>query len=517
MVEYTSIEQVYRRELNFVRLFGGLMFERPKLLNLIYRIIVMALTRYITLRYYYVYVVPSGKYSKSIYQNYRLFWYSYHVVSNLVALVTFVTGTKYHNLLLVIIKKQFDARYMKKSVEHLIKYGGSLMHRRSIWVEHRHGRSSRMKLIRSLIIIHVVLSVLSTCLRDTNYASYGYKYNPTSIAASNSTTTSRARGFLWATNDSSLASLNKTLEASHSDAQPEFKLASQVARRVANLMVKIVRDFISTSLNVCQANGQVFVVLMVTATITDMISYSRAFDGLIGSSAHSREDELESVDELLGAHKYQIQSNQSPSRPPNRVSNTLLTTEILIQARDVLIVLRCIMSLDYLLILILDLIRLMNVFCLFNAAVANGKYVSMILIILEYVRISLGMTLARLGYHWLHLEVRELKQLIDEKSLLNSRHHNDEHDKFHSSNHSSGGSNRHDKMDDNLSHISHSEKITVYRLASDIETLWPTDWFTPDLKGYLKNNIFVITFVATLLQLVEASSKVEYETNSGIE
>lgn len=256
------------------------------------------------------------------------------------------------------------------------------------------------------------------------------------------------------------------------------------------------------------------------------------------------------------------------------------TTELLIQVRDALVALRAAMSLDYLVVLVFDMSRLMAAFCLFSAFISTDRVGLVVLLFIEYFRIVIGILLTRLGYHDLHAQVRRIRvanerQLIELAASANNvafgagstLDHGDQPKQAYklaldarrkqrqqqqqpleesiqtqgylnsSTSVSSASStsltsvtsvsyyplNNSNKYNNNLDTanatcqilaaglISRTEATTAYRLAREIEELWPTTWYTPDLRSYVSQNVFVFTFVATLQQLVEASAKVEYQ------
>lgn len=473
-------------------------------------------------------------------------------------------------------------------------------------------RNLRVKMVRNFLIANILLTTLSSFLRDQTYSrfqSIASQQNSTTSSndelsspipnfiapifirvplryfRQNQSPTSLGTGNTSNNRTSRRTSLQRWYYNKRQHLKHQFNSTDWIKRfglskwleanflppivpRTILILGYILFAFIEAALNINQTYGQLFIVLMVTATITDMLNYSCHHDGLISrkeldqinSNKHDdrykitgapqngedievggdemvreKEEEEEEEEEKAKAEaevegparSHLLERSGRPKRKP------LLTTELLVQARDVLIVLRCTMGLDYLMLLIFELARLMSIFCMFNAAITTGRVDAILLICIDYISIAFSMSLTRLGYHWLHDQVRKLKRMVDETTLLmntsantsenektttlnNSTYSNKNNNNNQTSNNSSASIKDHSDplfVDDNITSISQSEMITTYRLADHIEGLWPTDWFTPDLKGYLKHNIFVITFVATLQQLVEAASRFEYQPN----
>lgn len=208
-----------------------------------------------------------------------------------------------------------------------------------------------------------------------------------------------------------------------------------------------------------------------------------------------------------GAGSRSVQVARSP--PP-----VIQTSELLIQVRDVLATLRPALSLDYLVIATYEVSRLISTFGFFCVFITTRDLIWAAVVMLEYLRMCTCFVLIRLGHHLLHNEARKIKvtnnqRLVD--NAVDQRGAEGAHDtRAESRNPSSRRSSGElPKGQLNLDRASRIETITNYRLAKEIEGLWPTDWFVPDIKSVLGQNFFVITFVGTLQQLVEVRSQIK--------
>lgn len=137
----------------------------------------------------------------------------------------------------------------------------------------------------------------------------------------------------------------------------------------------------------------------------------------------------------------------------------------------------------------------MLVFCFFTTFVCKVYVEWIALFVAEFFRINSSMIILRLGYHWLHSQARYLKQAIIERELHNPY----ERDQSYTSQRSEFSTNGSDSRQDALQ---------IVKLATEIEDLWPTYWYAPNIRSLITQNLFVITFVATLEQLVKASRKI---------
>lgn len=218
---------------------------------------------------------------------------------------------------------------------------------------------------------------------------------------------------------------------------------------------------------------------------------------------------------IVGDKQQQIAMSEASYYSPRQVSrDPIILINLLIHMRDVLVALKAAMSMDYLMVLVIDTGRMMFTFCIFSAFVVTNRRITLIVALAEFGRTSLGLLITRLGYYWLHNIVRNLKRQISERKFLTDetsiKRRLGEKESIYrvtsgldSKEIVSAGQQSQDFW------CTRQESIAIYRLSSEIEELWPTEWYTPDIKSYISQIFFVITFVATLQQLVEASAKVD--------
>lgn len=626
---FTSIGELFKVEIMFVRLCAGFMFEPPadrghpllwRLLIITYRLCLVVGTRILAVRFYIIKPQMSDSIPKATWQNIELFWTASSITSLVTLLGTVITGVRYQNILLIILKKRFDSRYLRSSwldntnedlaVDSTLSTssassvasnqsqsslsrdnqtpssaisstsgssggssGGSSSKQlicatkrgpttdlcqsvadqwnwqkkitlevatRGVLSEFKQldssslnkEQTSRVRLLRFLIGFNFLFTAatkfvtfeLSLLVKARRLKQLQAALNGTTTSTITTTMTTSTMSTLFELNNNNI---NTSLSETQTGASPyrgqQMSYNQLVAvglafsTRALAVAGRLLMHLANSALNINQVYGQVFVTLMITATIADMLHESIQRD-------HMRH--------LRGPLK--TDSNRPTGRP-------LLTTELLIQIRDTLVALRKAMSLDYLLLMLYDMSRLMNTFCLFSSFMATERVSTAALIFVEYLRIAFSIFLTRIGYHWLHMEVRKLR-LINERKILETAANVNELRATSSSSPvgvayltstpsswsaksadssaaigatqslPTDNNNRHRPVQANLD-ISKAEATTTFRLAHEIENLWPTDWFTPDLKSYLTQNFFVITFVATLQQLVEASTKVEYQAS----
>lgn len=626
----TSIEDIFRFEITVIKICGGFLFEYPpKFLKIFYQASIILLTKLLATSFYTIELTPvtqvADPITRASFQNVRLFRITYMVVSYITVFVSFFTALKYNKLLLVILKKRLDKRYLGKfewcqqerqQCDYYLEH--PVCHRRSnpmsssktlatsvsdgsilapnetailepfdfngelkmdsvaqnepleSWKVGYHNQSDesttipspsakeqirsagayRIRIVRILLFANVFSNAFTSYWQQNFtssrlFAQPSYQVENKSISSSEPLAIFGASTFALNTNN-----INDTLTAIRSDlnepipttttttatdimteafeawqpnpiestgsffdqlkptnffdpsilgdhtgqpiaswysSQNLTKLASKASVILANFLYELSQ----AALNINQTFGQLFIVLIIVTTLTDMLSYSRFHDALVddGQTLTVKMDSSTLICDRCRTIPFA--SRGLALKQEQRT--TLLTTELLVQIRDVLIVIRCTSSLNYLAALIFDLTRIGSIMCQFYIAISTGSFEYVLFLLTQYSLVAFGMVLTSLGYHWIHQEVLNLRRFIDEENLLKS---------VSPINKAKG---RYDNRDDQV--ISHPERITTCRLADDIGNLWPTDWYTPDFKSLLKNNILVITLVATLQQLVEAGVK----------
>jgi hypothetical protein len=206
------------------------------------------------------------------------------------------------------------------------------------------------------------------------------------------------------------------------------------------------------------------------------------------------------------------------------------TNELLLQVRDVLTALRPALSLDYLVLTIYNLSVLVSLFGFFCVFMTTQQRTWTVITGLQCIRIVLALVLMRVTYHLLHSTARDIKitnqqklvasslsmssstgraaaaghrkQPLDDQTPADSRRHL-------SASQQTQGAHQSETTNGHCCTESRIEIITNYRLAKEIEQIWPTDWFVPDMKSCLTQNFYVITLVATLQQLVEVRGQIK--------
>lgn len=493
----SSIEKIFNFELKLIKLAGGFLINTQGSTCIIYRAVVIFLTKTV---FSYFDRMDSKLNSPPNYielVNTVNLW-----ISCLTIAVTVFSSIRYHNALVIILKKRLDRKYIHNNCTLSIKSAFSApLH----WIQskifrlerdeepQKLARISRINLARLFLATNLIIIFARICieLRTLNYAPVFVRYSPPANVSTeletNPTTDAQlvdnatkvpSNGFDDISNSNVLK--NNT-NIGHNE---NYDIVWNSVNLSLKLIGYIIVEVIFHLLQLIQSYGHIYVVLFITATICDMLYYTCFHDGITIGKSHknksfnSHNSSGFTIDSTV--ERFNNSSCIYRSRP-------LVTTELLIQIRDVLIMLRCCLNLDYFMILISDLSKLMNIFCMLNIALIENEIDLCIVFVIDYITILWNMTLARIGYHWVHSEAMHVKRIINEMFLLADKH-------------------RSSKSETNI--LSQAEKMTTDRLADDIVTIWPTDWFKPDLIDTMKNNVFVMTFVATLQQLVEAGSKV---------
>lgn len=540
----TSIEEVFRQQLDFIRVCGGLLFDWPLPIALMYKLIVFMVFRYLTATYYTRHYPLLETYPKSSQQNIKLFLGLYGIVSFIGSCVSFYTVVKYHHLILVVLRKQFCRDYLssppksemaRDMIMHESLYlssGANLSVASSIpsllsnsFVDgHKSDRSFNLRAsnssanklsvcyhrhVTTMIVCNLLLNTMASYLRSYTHKSYLAKHLiPTQrhlritdiypplihweVQAVSVETTDLSTAHDDNTLDTGLAGFVLSVPSQMLQMINTKEFAQRFGPLI-NELYHFVQDLIIAAMHMNQTYGHLFIVLMTTSVMSDMLRFATKQDRLDCHKAHYDRTitRLAGYPKTLSMDLEPEQSTKSKLCEGLSKSRFLLTTKLLIQIRDVLILLRCILSLDYLIILIADLSRIMIVVCMLTDSVQAKLFVAVVMSMFEGIRVIYTMLILRIGHEWLHNEANRIRRLLDQRILL------------------SEGS--HERLDS--AWINKREKITVARLSEDIESTWPTDWFSPDMKTLLKHGIIIITFVTTLQQLVEAGSRLDYQTN----
>lgn len=445
--DYTSVEQVFDYELSLIKICGGFGFERPKYFGHLYRILLIVLTKLMSVTFYTRPKVISS-FSKSSKQNVELYIIVYNILSLLALSVSYYASTKYYNFYQLLLKKRFSKQYLAR-------------------------RASKIFYARLLLAFNLLSSTLMTRIRNESNIPLRRLDNQSFFKFYNLNQTTESTG--------PISDFLRTSNVTRLTYESELKWAIFGLHQSSENVVIVLIDFALSSLNTFQTHGTITIVLMIVVTFNDMIESSCIRDGLFLGSKKERAKRQAANAELCAIQ------NQSGPKP-------LLTTELLIHMRQLLILIKNIMSFEYLIVYIYDVTRVTFLFgVVFGILKSSGTSKELFTVCLEYVRVGYTMLLSRLAYFWLHRDIERIRRIVDELRVQEEGEENDE----------GTINNQATKMDE-------THRIVTYRLAEEISELWPTDWFKPDVGSSLKMTIYVLTFVATLDQLVEAG----FEHNS---
>lgn len=565
-VELTNTEQVFPVLIFVNKLAGGCLFETKssKLWPIIYRILVITVAKCLRAAYF----TPISRFHdssipKSLKANMNIFFLLYAASSTILTIVSVCNGSYHHNTIMIVLKKRFDARYLKCLVSATVSEANFVdkdrpnesqvdraaptseeSFRRSIGdksaalLKRRpledgpqlSGRISEVNLVRLFIVSMIVVVAILSFVREE----YGDNY--------------LARSHLISLNVTGL----KLAPVSHKfGSNGTLTLAARrhvdylrlyFGGQIGELVIRVTKDFplialvhLSLSaLDFFQNYGHISLSLMTTAVMTEMLKRANEQDKwrswqsqphsvvvtLGQSGGDSNADERKGHEQVVGSKarnrntqkkpRWQAASAQTKARsgaegprdgPRARQTLAIQTSELLLQVYDVLTALRPALSLDFLSVTTYELCRLISTFGFIVAFSTIGQRIWLTLSVLEYFRGALNSVLIRSGYHRLHSEARKIKiaqhqRLVDDWMNLSEGHKDVAPD-------TSEPVDGHQAAATRLTRKSRIETITNYRLAKAIEQLWPTDWFVPDIKSCLAQNLAVITLVATLQQLVE--------------
>lgn len=295
-----------------------------------------------------------------------------------------------------------------------------------------------------------------------------------------------------------------------------------------------------------QLYGQIFLYVLITAATCDILTSGYHHDLECWSKTRSKIDKrvkiqqkaqqsssdqsstsaatLSSSSSSTSTKRMRQSSTGSGNKPAIGISvairrGPLLTTKLLIQIRDIMIVLRSSMSLMYLITYFGDIFRL--IWMIYTLTTTQGGTRSVTA--MDFTILVFNMFTTRIGHYLLHREVHHINQHLHDSRFIKrrlrtqfstrSKHHNSNMDYETTMNKltkktinwSKGQNQQQYQQDANTMYISETEMMTIDRLAHDICNIGPTDWFEPDMINVLNGVIFAVTFVGTIQQLMSVS------------
>lgn len=518
---YTTIERVFFLEFGCLRLFAGFLFDWPKPIALIYRLVVLLVSRYKLTTHYAKYLPVIETYPKSTQQNIKVFLGFYAFAGYLASILALYTSFKYHKLLLILLRKRFDRQYLStnhdlrdyKTETSSISTNSSEKERQKPEQSSNRWKKTNIELFprpkvqyyrraRIILLLNLTFNSITSYLRYRAYAMYLSQakipsqrnlrlvdiYPPLVFRDYALSHETYERPVIQVDSNNGLYNLIIMLWSSTCRLlqSPWFK--REFSAFVSELH-HMFWDIITSIMHICQTYGSLIIVLMIVSVMTDMLRFSIKYDELVPDESVTNPSKQGSKFSPTNSSRIDLEDDIVSQDGTNK--SFLLSTRLLIQIREVLIMIRCLLSTEYLVLLVGDFARIMTIFCMLIDSVNRSQLLPVAINILEFGRIIYTMTMTRLGHLWLNGEVNRLRRLLDQNFLM-----------------------REGELVTlplaKIHKINKGERITLYRLAEDIESIWPTDWYSLDFKTFMKHNIILITFVATLQQLVEAGSRVNY-------
>lgn len=520
--EYSTVEEFFWFEIFIIKLCGGLMIKGKSLIAVIYRSFIIFAARYVFSRYVLNIKALKRNDPNALWDNVSIFWAILVYLALGSLFISLYTGHKYSNLLNIILKKKFHRSlvgglsasashqsqapvrnllprisYDKHYVDGADARPYNPMHQnRPIEDDIAQPQSSRISLLRMQIVFVVVLAASIATLREemifntrhliqtnTNLStSRPLTYvEPLQVYQNSTTSVKNSTAGSGVILISTQAHIPRLINAIHlGDIQGTIKYFLLLSSR---FIVKIIQ----TSMNTFQVYGPTFTMLMISATFSDMITALRM---RLKVEAHTNRFRQSSID-LLGEDK---RAHSMHSKNVHRYE-TQRAVELLTQIRDSLLAMREIFSLENVLLLLQELVRLMLILSFFTAFVMKTYAEWMITIVGEFVRVNSSMIILRLGYYWLHTNAYGLRRDIIEQELLTPDSDSSRHLTSIRTARYQLGSKQFGLRDDVRS---------IVKLTTEIGEIWPTHWYVPDLKSIIYQNLLVITLVATSEQLVTA-------------
>lgn len=503
--ECITIEELFRFEILVVKLCGGLMFRPRSILAVIYRLFIILAARYVFSKYILNMTTLMNNQRNALWDNIRIFWKILIYLAIMSLSVSLWTGYKYSNLVILILKKRFKRHLLYRSNTSVFYQSQSKQEKlanlncfekrdiskaaqSSNAIELKQPLSSRVDLLRKLMIYLVILATSIAFMREE------MSLNRQHLIQTDTLNTSRPLSYIKPKS----VYLNSTDKTPTGSGIALLETQAYIPQLMNAILLKdfisIIKFFIlmtfrfclkilQTSMNTFQVYGPAYIMLMMCATFTDMITQLRFRLALEcrGDCNHWYNMSFISRSSSDSFIHSQHSRSLTGSSCDGRMFAMHMTVEYLTHIRDALLVIREAFSMDNLILLTLELVRLMLIFSFLTSFIMKTHIEWFSTILFELLRINSSMIILRLGYYWLHQNAKYLRQDIVERELLDA---------------DCCGSN---KVGLGL------ESRTIVKLARELEEIWPTHWYIPDLKSIISQNLFVTTLVATSEQLVTAA------------
>lgn len=459
---HTSIEQVFRRELLLMRFSGGLLFDWPsKLLALAYRFLVMAFMLYCRLN-----ILKHIKAFSSMIPTHNRKMIDLYLSINFPVLASSLFTAifleiRHHDIMNIVLKKRLQRAYLTRTELTPVKRGTGQSQAKMNQAERlklvqqtrpdeTHMPSAtflRRAMVTNIIWLGLVLAVAEFSspfvIRCTRNASGMQTLVGGEIGGGN------ASDHLALDFHCNIRALFNQLMRND---QPAWMF---VVGQLSRLLVLLPFCLVTSLLVVCQFDGLVLVNLMMRACMTDMLVRTNEQEQLLQQ----------------GRVRNRLQSKDEPHL---YLANIVPTTELLLQIRDVLVVLRRSFNLNYVLVYIVQTtVMMVNYGSSFSLA-ATGRIWMTALSASLTVAIFVRMLTYRAVQDMLCGEAARLVEANQRKLAYQSSRWR-------------------------------SETKTVVKLAEEIEQLAPTDWVKTDVKSLLSDSLRVFVFAVSLHQITEKS------------
>lgn len=518
--ETTTLEEYLGPQLAIYRIGGGLFNSKKTRSAIIYRFIICAIFR--------IFAHYNGNYIISSHANLRIFFEIYQWATTIQLFCIILIGIKHHDIVSTIMNKKLDKRFFgnfSKSispVELTKEVSYELINLITSIIEYiKTGkRISKAHKIKRVLLIRVLLFIqaqitFSKSLFEHSYSiqSYHQLFNYQSSSGNDNNLVSIINLFesLFSRNMSKssvepnetvanlshIAYVNNDESSLTSPANLPIDLLSQIIVFFIYIIKSLGSNLIYT-INLGQTYGLLHLYLYITAAMSDMLQFAHEYD----QEFNLQQMPMQSNNHVThNACKADIglQNNNKTMQQKSTRRGALVTTRLLVQIRDVLIMLRLTVSLIYVMTFLSDIFNMIwDIYFM-----TSTKGLTRTLSILDFATIVLNMIIIRVGHQLLHQDVLAINRKVNESDIL-SRAKNEKLFEYIGPKLTKNRGKNYVITNKPILQISDSERLTKNRLVDDICRIGPSDWFEPDLINLANSILFAITFVGTIQQLMGA-------------
>lgn len=465
---HTSIGRIFQREIFICKLLGGFMFDwPPRWLAISYRIFMILAIRYIASKGYKATQKSFKSLPTLVQTNLTLYFNAAYLLSVTCLIRLTLLEIQHHNVLTLILRKRIDTRYFKqiKMVQNKATINGGLKSAARCWlVAFGQLRTPSINLFRSVLIYIVVFDTIITYCRQISLDSWsnaergrlnqrGYNFvNYTSDSLSLASKFNSSKPLSFISTNKTTSGLEETTAKLDDHVSPTFGQVLQLC--FWTLLTPIIR-----TAHLCQLQGFELLTLSITASMADALEST------------NEQEELN-----LRYFKKPLASIGRSSSKPQRLE-MIPSTQLLVQVRDVLVVLRQIGQPSHTINYVTEFAWTLGAIGFALALMSADHPLWALYYGINSVWIMMKLLLRRIVFRRLHV-VADTAQDHFQRQLIWAPNG-----------------------------VRRVELVTNVKLAEEITQIWPTDWISYDIKSFFLSVLSAFAFMVSFHKMTEVTIK----------